>query len=152
MKVLVADKFEPSGIDGLKAAGCEVLYQPDLKDDALRTAIRDSGADVLVVRGTNVTGPMLEAGSLSLIVRAGAGAPGQRLLARPAEAGILFRQHGAWRSRRLRRAREGGQGTADPRRARRVCRRAEGRDRRVQGFDRVAVERLRHAPLLRVHP
>src|SRR5437764_818675 len=73
MKVLVADKFEPSGIDGLKAAGCEVLYQPDLKDDALRTAIRDSGADVLVVRGTNVTGPMLEAGSLSLVVRAGAG-------------------------------------------------------------------------------
>src|SRR5437764_2179968 len=73
MKVLVADKFEPSGIDGLKAAGCEVLYQPDLKDDALRTAIRDSGADVLVVRGTNVTRPMLEGGSLSLVVRAGAG-------------------------------------------------------------------------------
>src|SRR5438067_8961653 len=73
MRVLVADKFEPAGIDGLKAARCEVVYQPDLKDDALRTAIRDSGADVLVVRGTNVTGPMLEAGSLSLVVRAGAG-------------------------------------------------------------------------------
>ena len=39
MKVLVADKFEQSGIDGLKAAGCEVVYQPDLKDDAL-----DAGA------------------------------------------------------------------------------------------------------------
>ena len=35
MKVLVADKFEQSGLDGLKAAGCEVSYQPDLKDDAL---------------------------------------------------------------------------------------------------------------------
>ncbi len=35
MKVLVADKFEQSGIDGLKAAGCEVVYEPDLKDDAL---------------------------------------------------------------------------------------------------------------------
>ena len=33
--MLVADKFEQSGIDGLKAAGCEVVYQPDLKDDAL---------------------------------------------------------------------------------------------------------------------
>ena len=73
MKVLVADKFEQSGIDGLKAAGCEVIYQPDLKDDTLTQAIKDSGADVLVVRSTTVTAPMLEAGSLSLVVRAGAG-------------------------------------------------------------------------------
>ena len=28
MKVLIADKFEKSGIDGLKAAGCDVVYQP----------------------------------------------------------------------------------------------------------------------------
>jgi D-3-phosphoglycerate dehydrogenase len=73
MKVLIADKFEQSGIDGLHAAGCEVLYQPDLKDDALAAAIRDSAADVLVVRSTAVTAPMLEAGALSLVVRAGAG-------------------------------------------------------------------------------
>src|SRR6185503_14114159 len=73
MKVLVADKFEKSGIDGLKAAGCEVIYQPDLKDDALTSAIRDSRADVLVVRSTEVGAAMLEAGALSLVVRAGAG-------------------------------------------------------------------------------
>jgi D-3-phosphoglycerate dehydrogenase len=73
MKILVADKFEQSGIDGLKAAGCEVVYQPDLEDAALTRAIRDTAADVLVVRGTPVTGPMLEAGALSLVVRAGAG-------------------------------------------------------------------------------
>jgi D-3-phosphoglycerate dehydrogenase len=73
MKVLVADKFEQSGIDGLKAAGSEVIYQPDLKDDALTAAIRETGADVLVVRSTAVTAPMLEAGGLSLVVRAGAG-------------------------------------------------------------------------------
>jgi D-3-phosphoglycerate dehydrogenase len=73
MKVLVADKFEQSGIDGLKAAGCEVVYEPDLKDDSLTQAIASSGADVLVVRGTKVTAPMLDAGRLSLIVRAGAG-------------------------------------------------------------------------------
>src|SRR5262245_18354899 len=73
MKVLVADKFEKSGLDGLKAEGCEVLYQPDLKDDALTQAIRDTGADVLVVRSTVVTAPMLEGGALSLVVRAGAG-------------------------------------------------------------------------------
>ncbi len=73
MKVLIADKFEQSGIDGLKAAGCEVIFQPELKDAALRDAIADTHADVLVVRGTTVDASMLEAGSLSLIVRAGAG-------------------------------------------------------------------------------
>ena len=73
MKVLVADKFEQSGIDGLEAAGCDVLYQPDLKDTTLAEALRETAADVLVVRSTAVTGPMLETGSLSLIVRAGAG-------------------------------------------------------------------------------
>jgi D-3-phosphoglycerate dehydrogenase len=73
MKVLVADKFEKSGIDGLKGAGCEVVYEPDLKDDSLTHAIESTQADVLVVRSTKVTTPMLDAGRLSLIVRAGAG-------------------------------------------------------------------------------
>jgi D-3-phosphoglycerate dehydrogenase / 2-oxoglutarate reductase len=73
MKVLIADKFEQSGIDGLQAAGCEVISNPDLKDDALTEAIAKSGADVLVVRSTKVTEPMLDAGQLSLVVRAGAG-------------------------------------------------------------------------------
>jgi D-3-phosphoglycerate dehydrogenase len=73
VKVLVADKFEQTGIDGLKSAGCEVLYQPDLKDDSLVHALRDTSADVLVVRSTAVTAAMLETGSLSLVVRAGAG-------------------------------------------------------------------------------
>ena len=73
MKVLVADKFEKSGLDGLTAAGCDVVYKPDLKDDALTQALRDTAADVLVVRSTAVTGAMLDSGSLSLVVRAGAG-------------------------------------------------------------------------------
>ena len=73
MKILIADKFEKSGIDGLKAAGCEVVVDPDLKDDSLRDAIGSTGADVLVVRSTKVTAPMLDAGRLSLVVRAGAG-------------------------------------------------------------------------------
>jgi D-3-phosphoglycerate dehydrogenase len=73
MKVLVADKFEKSGIAGLQQAGCEVLYDPDLTDESLVEAIRSTGADVLVVRSTKVTAPMLDAGRLSLIVRAGAG-------------------------------------------------------------------------------
>jgi D-3-phosphoglycerate dehydrogenase len=73
MKVLVADKFEKSGLAGLKNLGCDVDYQPDLKDDALTEAIRSSDAEVLVVRSTKVTRPMLEVGKLSLVVRAGAG-------------------------------------------------------------------------------
>lgn len=73
MKVLVADKFEQSGRDGLQALGCEVSYQPDLKDEALANAIADMTPDVLVVRGTKVTEPMLAAGPIKLVVRAGAG-------------------------------------------------------------------------------
>jgi D-3-phosphoglycerate dehydrogenase len=73
MKVLVADKFEQSGINGLTDAGCDVVYQPELKDESLQAAIRDTAADVLVVRGTKVTSSMLDAGRLGLIVRAGAG-------------------------------------------------------------------------------
>src|SRR5919205_2153939 len=73
MKILIADKFEQSGRDGLQALGCEISYQPDLKDDALVDAIRKEAPDVLVVRGTKVTEPMLDAGPVKLIVRAGAG-------------------------------------------------------------------------------
>jgi D-3-phosphoglycerate dehydrogenase / 2-oxoglutarate reductase len=73
MKVLIADKFEESGLDGLKEIGCEVVYSPDLKDDSLVEGVRDTQADVLVVRSTKVTEAALAAGRLSLVVRAGAG-------------------------------------------------------------------------------
>lgn len=73
MKILIADKFEQSGIDGLKALGCEVVYQPDVKGESLVQAIAESGASVLIVRSTEVTAAALDAGALSLIVRAGAG-------------------------------------------------------------------------------
>jgi D-3-phosphoglycerate dehydrogenase / 2-oxoglutarate reductase len=73
VKVVIADKFEQSGIDGLRKASCDVVYQPDLTDAALVEAVRTTGADVLVVRGTKVTAEVLDAGQLSLIVRAGAG-------------------------------------------------------------------------------
>ena len=73
MHVLIADKFELSGQDGLKAAGCEVSYQPGLKDDALAEAVGRLRPDVLVVRSTKVTEAILAAGPLKLVVRAGAG-------------------------------------------------------------------------------
>jgi len=73
MRVLIADKFEQSGRDGLQALGCEISFQPDLKDDALVAAIKEIAPDVIVVRGTKVTEPMLDAGPVKLVVRAGAG-------------------------------------------------------------------------------
>src|SRR6266699_3112616 len=73
MLVLIADKFEQTGREGLQAIGCEISFQPDLKDDALAAAISQEQPDVLVVRGTKVTESMLAAGPLKLVVRAGAG-------------------------------------------------------------------------------
>ncbi len=74
MVVLVADQFEESGIDGLTAAGCDVVYDSALDGDALAAALRDSNAGALIVRSTKVTASMMDAASgLSLIVRAGAG-------------------------------------------------------------------------------
>jgi D-3-phosphoglycerate dehydrogenase len=73
MRVLIADKFEQSGRDGLQAIGCNISYQPDLKDELLVAAIEKDTPDVLVVRGTKVTEAMLDGGPIKLVVRAGAG-------------------------------------------------------------------------------
>jgi D-3-phosphoglycerate dehydrogenase len=74
MRVLVADKFEETGLEGLRALGCEVYYEPKLEGEALGWRLRDTAADVLVVRSTKVSAAeMDQARSLSLVVRAGAG-------------------------------------------------------------------------------
>jgi len=43
MNVLIADKFEPEGLDALRALGLSVTYQPDLKDAALAEALSTTG-------------------------------------------------------------------------------------------------------------
>ena len=73
MRVLVADKFEQSGLDGLAAFGCEVFSEPGLKDHALAERVAELKPDVLIVRSTKVGAPVLAAGPLKLVVRAGAG-------------------------------------------------------------------------------
>ena len=73
MKVLVADQFERSGLDGLRAAGCDIVHDAGLKDEALTAALTETRAEILVVRSTKVTAAMMDAGDLALIVRAGAG-------------------------------------------------------------------------------
>lgn len=74
MRVLIADKFEKVGIDGLKELGCEVESQPDLGADTLPGALERVDPQVLIVRGTRVSAAALKSGaSLSLVIRAGAG-------------------------------------------------------------------------------
>ncbi len=72
MTVLVANAFEESGRTALSALGYDVVYRPDLADQALVDAVSQLAPTVLVVRGTKVTAAMMPA-SLRLIVRAGAG-------------------------------------------------------------------------------
>ena len=74
MRVLVADKFEETGLEGLRSLGCEVYYEPKLEGEALGWRLRDTAAEVLVVRSTKVTAAEMDQGrNLSLVVRAGAG-------------------------------------------------------------------------------
>lgn len=74
MRVLIADKFEQSGVDGLEHAGCEVKVAPDLSPETMPAAIEAFDADILIVRGTKVPAAVFEkAKKLSLVLRAGAG-------------------------------------------------------------------------------
>jgi D-3-phosphoglycerate dehydrogenase len=73
MLVLVADSFSENGLAALRAAGLELRYEPKLAGPTLAEAVRTSGADVLVVRSTEVPADVLRAGRLGLVVRAGAG-------------------------------------------------------------------------------
>ncbi|MAG59064.1 MAG: hydroxyacid dehydrogenase [Planctomycetes bacterium] len=74
MKVLVADKFPDDGLDALRTSGCDVVSDPDLKDDALVAAFREVSPEIVIVRSTKIQKPHLVAApALALIIRAGAG-------------------------------------------------------------------------------
>ncbi|VAX42677.1 D-3-phosphoglycerate dehydrogenase [hydrothermal vent metagenome] len=74
MKVLIADKFEQVGLDGLAALGCEVVFEPGLGAEDLSGAFAAHDPEVLIVRSTKVHAPAIEgAGLLKLIIRAGSG-------------------------------------------------------------------------------
>ncbi|MBP7621542.1 MAG: hypothetical protein KA745_11285, partial [Gemmatimonadales bacterium] len=74
MKVLVADKFETVGVDGLKDLGCDVVLRPDGAVEELPATIAEVNPKVLIVRGKKVSEAALAAGpALSLVIRAGAG-------------------------------------------------------------------------------
>jgi D-3-phosphoglycerate dehydrogenase len=74
LRVLIADKFEQSGIDGLKQLGCEVKQDANLSPETLPNALAEFEADVLIVRSTKVPAAVFEkAKKLSMVLRAGAG-------------------------------------------------------------------------------
>jgi D-3-phosphoglycerate dehydrogenase len=71
--VLIADKFDQIGIDGLKELGCVVHQDADLGPETISAALKATGAK-LVVRSTKVPAEVFEdCGELALVIRAGAG-------------------------------------------------------------------------------
>ena len=73
MKVLIADRLPDTAVTELAKDGFEVTFDPQLRDDGLAQTIVAGEAEVLIVRSTSVTAPMLAASRLRLVVRAGAG-------------------------------------------------------------------------------
>lgn len=78
MRVLVADKFEKSGLEGIKALGAELINLPEAGADGIPGALQEHKPDVLVVRSTKVPAATIAKGTwtgggLKLIIRAGAG-------------------------------------------------------------------------------
>lgn len=74
MNVLIADKFEKSGVEGLTNLGCRVTVEAGVGAEKLGVALAQTQAEVLIVRSTKVLKSAIEqAGPLKLIVRAGSG-------------------------------------------------------------------------------
>jgi D-3-phosphoglycerate dehydrogenase len=74
MKVLIADKFEKVGVDGLKDLGCTVVSEPGVKAEALPALLQQVDPNILIVRSKKVNAEALRAGTaLTLVIRAGAG-------------------------------------------------------------------------------
>lgn len=74
LNVLIADKFEKAGVEGIRALGCEVTLEPEVGTEKLPEAIARVKPEVLIVRSTKVPAKVIEsAGGLKVIIRAGAG-------------------------------------------------------------------------------
>jgi D-3-phosphoglycerate dehydrogenase / 2-oxoglutarate reductase len=74
MRVLIADKLPATGVAAIAALGVTVDARPELGADDLPGILRETGAEVLVVRSTKVTADAFAAAPrLGLVVRAGAG-------------------------------------------------------------------------------
>ena len=72
--ILIADKFDATGIEALESKGHRVVCDPSLSPETLPDAIETHDPHVLIVRSTKVHADAIEKSRrLALIVRAGAG-------------------------------------------------------------------------------
>jgi len=73
MNILIADKFDQAGLDGLRALGCAVFYEPAAGGEGSAPP-RQGPPDVLVVRSApSRARPWSGSPGLRAIIRAGAG-------------------------------------------------------------------------------
>ena len=74
MRILIADKFDASGLEALENRNFEVCFEPGLTADDLAGRQAEVKANVIVVRSTKVSSEVINASQdLALIIRAGAG-------------------------------------------------------------------------------
>ncbi len=74
VRVLIADKFESHGVEGLRSLGCEVVHEPGVTPETMPEAIARIDPAVVIVRSTKVLAPAIGAAkSLGYIIRAGSG-------------------------------------------------------------------------------
>jgi len=74
MKIVVADLFSPEGIEEMKKAGHEVIYEPKIVGEAFVKLMTEAKPIVLVVRSKKVDKAVIEADpKLEMVIRAGAG-------------------------------------------------------------------------------
>lgn len=74
MRVLIADKFSADGKATLATMGLHIADRPELGAGDLPGVLQENGAEILVVRSTEVRAEVFAAApALSLVIRAGAG-------------------------------------------------------------------------------
>ncbi|MSQ91220.1 MAG: hydroxyacid dehydrogenase [Phycisphaerales bacterium] len=72
-RVLVVDHFGQQGMDGLRSAGCDAIFNPLLSSATMERAVCDLEPDILVARSTKISSAVLHASErLGLIICTGA--------------------------------------------------------------------------------
>ena len=74
MRILIADKYDASGLEALENRNFEVCFEPGITAEELPARQAELKANIIVVRSTKVTSEAITASQdLALVIRAGAG-------------------------------------------------------------------------------
>ena len=60
MKIIIADQFSPAGMEELKEAGVDLIYDKNLDGATLKAAMESEKPSVLVVRSTKVPAEIID--------------------------------------------------------------------------------------------